>query len=150
MASKTKLIIEYEFDTDVNNLYENFYDFRKYGQLHPFMTDVKVIEDKSPDYIEYSVCEELRLLGLIKYCPSYNVKVIEKSKYKHIIYTSQVKKGVFLTMNLYFTEDNGKTKFKEDIEVEGNKIIVSVFLKIVKNAHDKLYTIMQQRLARSN
>lgn len=148
MAAKQTLIIKEEFKIDIGTLYDHFYDFRKYGQLHPFMKEVKLVLDNSPEFIEYEVCEELKLLGLIKYCPNYKVRVFEKNKYRHIIYTSEVKKGVCLTINLYFTESRGIIRFREDIEVTGNPIIVSVFLRIVKNAHDKLYRIIKESLCR--
>lgn len=146
MAAKQTLTIKDNFKTDIGLLYDQFYDFRKYGQLHPFMKEVSIVLDKSPEFIEYEVCEELKLLGFIKYCPNYKVKVFEKNKYRHIVYTSEVKKGVFLTINLYFTESNGIVNFREDIEVSGNPIIVSVFLRIVKNAHNKLCGIIKQDL----
>ncbi len=148
MENNQCLIIDDNFNLDVSTLYQHFYDLRKYGELHPFMKEVTVVDDKSPEYIEYDVCEELRLLGFIKYCPNYKVKVYEKDKYKHILYTSEVKKGIFLTINLYFTETEGKTYFREKIEVSGNKIVVSVFMKILKNAHEKLYRIIKQDLCR--
>ena len=70
------------------------------------MKEVKLVSDNSPEFIEYEVCEELKLLGFIKYCPNYKVKVFEKNKHQHIVYTSEVKKGVFLTINLYFNENS--------------------------------------------
>jgi hypothetical protein len=146
MAGKQTLTIKDDFKTDIGILYDHFYDFRKYGQLHPFMKEVKVVSDNSPEFIEYEVYEELKLLGFIKYCPNYKVKVFEKNKCRHIVYTSEVKKGVSLTINLYFNENDGTVNFREDIEVSGNPIIVSVFLRIVKNAHDKLCRIIKQNL----
>lgn len=148
MAGKQTLIIKDDFKVDISTLYDHFCDFRKYGKLHPFMKEVNVILDKSPEFIEYEVCEELKLLGLITYCPNYKVRVFEKNKHRHIVYTSEVKRGVFLTINLYFTENNGIIHFREEIEVTGNRFIVSVFLRIVKNAHDKLYRIIKQNLCR--
>ena len=47
------LILTDEFDIDINQLYEQFLDLRKYGKHHPVMTDVKIILDKSPDYVEF-------------------------------------------------------------------------------------------------
>jgi hypothetical protein len=148
MANKQTLTIIYDFKVDIGTLYDHFCDLRKYGQLHPYMKEVKIIADNSPEFIEYEVCEELKLLGFIKYCPSYKVKVFEKNKYRHLVYTSEVKKGVCLTINLYFIETGDGINFREEIEVTGNPIIVSVFLRIVKNAHDKLYSIIKQNLCR--
>ena len=148
MAAKQTLTIKDDFKTDIGILYDHFYDLRKYGQLHPYMKEVKLVSDNSPEFIEYEVCEELKLLGFIKYCPNYKVKVFEKNKHQHIVYTSEVKKGVFLTINLYFNENSQVIHFREDIDVSGNPIIVSVFLQIVKHAYNKLYHSMKQNLCR--
>jgi hypothetical protein len=146
MAAKQTLTIKDDFKTDIGILYDHFYDLRKYGELHPFMKEVKIVSDNSPGFIEYEVCEEIKLFGFIKYCPNYKVKVFEKNKYNHIVYTSEVKKGVFLTINLYFTVNDGVINFREDIDVSGNPIVVSVFLRIVKNAHGKLCGVIKQAL----
>lgn len=148
MAGRQTLIIKEEFKIDIGTLYDHFYDLRKYGKLHPFMKEVKLVLDNRPEFIEYEVCEELKLLGVIKFSPNYKVRVFEKNKYRHIVYTSEVRKGVFLTINLYFTESMGIIYFREDIDVTGNPIVISVFLRIVKSAHTKLYRIIKQSLCR--
>ena len=53
-----KLTLTDEFNIDINLLYEQFIDLRKYGKHHPVMTDVKVVSDNSPKYIEYEIDEE--------------------------------------------------------------------------------------------
>lgn len=139
LNNKQTLKLEDDFDVDIYLLYDQFYDFKKYGMHHPVMKDVTVIEDKSPDYIEYEVNEVILLFGFIKIRPNYKAKVIEIEKHKQLRYTSQVKKYVYLNIDLYFTETNGRTKMVENIEVTTNKLIAIIFLDILKKAHLKVY-----------
>jgi hypothetical protein len=103
------------------------------------MKEVTIIEDKSPEYIEYEVNEEVLLFGFIKLRPNYKAKVIEIEKHKQLRYTSQVKKNVYLNIDLHFTETNGKTKMTEHIEVTTNGLVAFIFLDILKKAHLKVY-----------
>ena len=48
-----------EFNIDRKWLYEQFLDLRKYGKHHPVMKDVKIVLDKTPEFIEY----EIQLIG---------------------------------------------------------------------------------------
>ena len=128
-----------EFDIDIKLLYEQFLDLRKYGKHHPVMTNVKVVSDELPKYIEYEIDEAVTLLGFIKMYPNYKAKVFEIDKGKHLQYTSQVKPTVFLTIDIYFSESSGKTKVVENISVTGNIIITSMFLRILKKAHLGLF-----------
>lgn len=139
LNKKQTLKLEDEFDVDIHILYEQFCDFKKYGMHHPVMKTVKMVEDKSPEYIEYEIDEEVMLFGLIKIKPNYKAKVIEIEKNKQLRYTSQVKSYVFLIIDLHFTELNGKTKMVEHIEVTTNLFVAIVFLDILKKAHLKVY-----------
>lgn len=128
-----------EFNIDRKWLYEQFLDLRKYGKHHPVMTDVRIVLDKTPEFIEYEIDEELRLFGFIKMNPNYKARVFEIEKGKHLQYTSQVKPTIFLTIDIYFSENSGKTKVEEQISVTGNKIITSIFLGILRKAHVGLF-----------
>lgn len=139
MSSKNKLILQDTFEIEIKTLYEQFRDFQKYGNQHPVMKDVKVVEDKSPDYIEYEINEEVLIFGIIKIYPNYKAKVIEIEKYKHLRYTSQVKRNISLIIDLHFTEENGKTLMVENIAVKANIITTIVFFDILKKAHTKLF-----------
>lgn len=136
-----------EFNIDSKLLYELFLDLRKYGKYHPVMTDVKVVLDKSPEYIEYEIDEVVKLFGFIKMKPNYKAKVFEIEKGNHLQYTSQVKPSVFLTIDLYFSEISGKTKVDEHISVTGNKIITTIFLGILKKAHLGLFQNLKNSLS---
>lgn len=135
-----------EFNIDSKLLYELFLDLRKYGKYHPVMTDVKIVLDKSPEYIEYEIDEIVKLFGFIKMNPNYKAKVYEIEKGKHLQYTSQVKPTVFLTIDLYFSENYGKTKVDEHISVTGNIIITTIFLGILKKAHLGLFQNIKTNL----
>lgn len=128
-----------EFNIDRKWLYEQFLDLRKYGKHHPVMTDVRIVLDKTPEFIEYEIDEEVRLFGFIKMNPNYKARVFEIEKGKHLQYTSQVKPTIFLTIDIYFSESFGKTKVEEQISVTGNKIITTIFLGILRKAHVGLF-----------
>jgi hypothetical protein len=136
---KQTLKLEEEFEVDIQNLYEQFCDFQKYGAHHPVMKTVKIVEDKRPHYVEYEIDEEVLLFGLIRMRPNYKAKVIELEKHKKLRYTSQVKSYVFLIIDFHFSENNGKTKMVEHIEVNTNLLVAIVFLDILKKAHLKVY-----------
>ena len=140
------LILEHEFSTDAKTLYEQFLDLRKYGKHHPVMTEVKIVSDKSPEYIEYEIDEVVPILGFIKMYPNYKAKVFEIEKYKHLQYTSQVKPTIFLKIDIVFTESNNQTKVTETISVTGNKLVTTIFLGILKKAHLKLFENLQKSL----
>lgn len=137
MASN--LILIDEFNIDRKWLYEQFLDLRKYGKYHPVMTDVKIVLDKTPEFIEYEIDEEVRLFGFIKMNPNYKARVFEIEKGKHLQYTSQVKPTIFLTIDIYFLNNSDKTKVEEQISVTGNKIITTIFLGILRKAHVSLF-----------
>lgn len=128
-----------EFNIDRKWLYEQFLDLRKYGKHHPVMTDVKIVLDKTPEFIEYEIDEEVRLFGFIKMNPNYKARVFEIEKGKHLQYTSQVKPTIFLTIDIYFLDNSDKTKVEEQISVTGNKIITTIFLGILRKAHVGLF-----------
>ena len=144
-----KLTLTNEFNTDSKLLYEQFLDLRKYGKHHPVMTDVKVVSDNTPEYIEYEINEVVELFGFIKMYPNYKAKVFEIEKEKHLQYTSQVKPNIFLTIDIYFSENSGKTKVEESISVTGNKIITAIFLVILKKAHVKLFQNLKTNLQKA-
>ncbi len=142
-----KLTLTEEFDIDLKLLYQQFLDLRKYGKHHPVMTDVKIILDNTPEFVEYEINEALKLLGFIKMNPNYKAKVFEIEKGKHLQYTSQVKPSVFLTIDIYFSENAGKTKVVENMSVTGNIIITSIFLRILKKAHLGLFKNLSNSLS---
>lgn len=146
MKRANTLLLTDEFNIDSKLLYEQFLDLRKYGKYHPVMTSVKVVLDKTPEFIEYEIDEEVKLFGFIKIHPNYKAKVFEVKKGNHLQYTSQVKPSVFLTIDIYFSENSGVIKVEEHISVTGNKIITTIFLGILKKAHIGLFQNMKANL----
>lgn len=136
MAVSTRtLILEHTFNLNKDEVYAAVANFERFASLHPVMTSVKVITTSLPDFIEYAVEEEMRVLGILVMKPKYNATVSEIEKFKQVRYTSQVKKGIFLTLNFHFSQQGNVSTIREEIEVSGNKLITAVFLKILKKAH---------------
>lgn len=144
-----KLTLTDEFNINVKLLYEQFLDLRKYGKHHPVMTNVKVVLDNSPEFIEYEIDEVVKLFGFIKMYPNYKAKVFEIEKGKHLQYTSQVKSTVFLTIDIYFNEMNNTTTITENIQVTGNKIVTAIFLGILRKAHLRLFQSLKINLQKA-
>lgn len=134
-VSSQTLVLEHTFNLNLDEVYAAVANFEHFASLHPVMTSVKVITTSLPDFIEYAVEEEMRVLGILVMKPKYNARVTEVEKLKQVLYTSQVKKGIFLTLNFHFSQQGNVSTIREEIEVRGNKFITAVFLKILKKAH---------------
>lgn len=121
---------------DFDLIYQSLLDFKKFGKIHDYITDVKLIADKSPEYIEYGVFEEIYLLGFIKNNPVYTVKVYEITKNSQIRYVSQVKKNIELVIDLVVFQDvRSGIRIEETFYVKANVLIAQLFLRILKKAH---------------
>jgi len=131
-------------------VYNALLDFKKFGDIHPFMTEVKIVHENLPEYVEYCIVEEVYFLGFIKNRPRYNAKVMELEKNKHIRYTSQVKKNIYLVIDLNFSENkNGSLMITENFEITSNKLMGRVFVGILKKAHLKFFENLKQFLHNS-
>lgn len=131
---KHSIIIEHCFEGDETQIYNSFHDFREYGKHHPYITEVKIINDSS-DQIEFEVWEELKLLGFIRSRPYYRVTVQEMVKGKHLQYRSLIKDQVNLTIDVHFTNTGSITQVKEIVMIDSSPIIASFFIPILRKAH---------------
>lgn len=139
MAKAHTFILEHTLKGDFEIIYSCLLDFRKFGEVHPYMTGVTVITEQ-PDYIEYDIREEVYLFGFIKNHPRYSARVMELKKHEHLRYTSPVKKNIFLTVDLTFaTRSNGTIVVTEAFKIESNPILARVFGNILKKAHLKFF-----------
>ncbi|PBQ33429.1 hypothetical protein CNR22_17130 [Sphingobacteriaceae bacterium] len=135
MSAKTIFTLEHTLPDHFDLVYASLFDFKKFGEIHPFMTEVKLLDEK-PEYREYKIVEEIYFFGFIKNNPTYTAKVIEIEKGKHIRYTSPVKKNIFLTVDIRFSKDKTKNLIvTENFEVTANRLIGMVFANILKKAH---------------
>lgn len=147
MPSNLKLSLRHTLPNHPEIIYNALLDFKKFGELHPNMTDVRILKDNSPEYIAYNIVEEIYLLGFIKNHPRYTAKVMELIKDKHIRYTSQVKKNIFLSIDFTFSKNsNGSIIVNEDIALQSNKLVGRVFLNILKKAHLKFFEKLKDLL----
>ena len=143
----TQFSIEHTLPNQFDLVYSTLLDFKKFGEVHPVITRVTVIDEKLPEYVEYSVEEEIYLLGFIKNQPRYTAKVIEVEKNKHIRYTSPVKSSIFLSIDFTFSFNNkGLLVVTETFEIKSNKLIALAFKAILHKVHiqffDKLKKIL--------
>ena len=140
MPGKTKFEIKYELPTRLDTVYDSLMDFKKFGELHPYMKQVDLVIDNRPAFTEYKIVEEVYFFGFIKNHPTYHARVYELEKNKCIQYTSQVKSFIFLTITFHLSEgQNGEVSIKEEIEIKCNKLIGYIFSDILKKSHATVF-----------
>ena len=145
MASTHSLTLNHTLHKDFDFVYAHLLDFKKFGSIHPYMVEVKELE-QTPEFIEYRIKERrVMVLGIIPMWPVYTAKVFEVEKGKHIRYTSPVQKGVDLVIDLTLTHTNDVTRVNEEIVVTCNAIIAKVFLGIMRKAHLELFEKLEDK-----
>ncbi|WP_317896737.1 SRPBCC family protein [Aurantibacillus circumpalustris] len=146
----TQFTLQHHLPNQFDLVYSTLLDFKKFGEVHPVITNVTIIKENLPDYIEYSIEEEIYLLGFIKNRPKYTAKVIEVEKHKHIRYTSPVKSFIFLTIDLTLTTGkNGLLQVTETFEIKSNKVMGLVFKNILSKAHLQFFKNLKKVLDNS-
>lgn len=140
MATKI-LILNHSFTGDLARVYDSILDFRKFGQLHPYMVNVHELNKTDMNGMAYKVNEEVLLLGFLKMRPEYNVEVLEIEKDKHVRYVSNVKGGIVLVIDFNFVYDKNthQVELAEHIVVKGNRWLIAYFITILKKAHLQLF-----------
>jgi hypothetical protein len=146
MEKKLTLELAYTFDRHPEFVYDSLLDFRKFGSLHPYMQQIEIVADNSPEFIEYGVHEELYVFGFIKMKPRYTAKAFEIEKNRHVQYTSQVRKNVFLRIDFILSlhAESGAVNLQEVITLDCNKFIGRIFLGILRRAHDQLFQNLRE------
>lgn len=147
MATKT-LHLQHSLKGELSTVYESIFDFRKFGELHPYMVEVNELSKTSTKGIEYEVKEDTVLLGFLKMKPEYKAEVIEIEPNKHIRYVSNVKGGIVLVIDFRFTQGEAPNQIlvSETIEVKGNRLLIAYFITIVKKAHLQLFAALAHQL----
>jgi hypothetical protein len=140
MATKT-LHLQHSLDGELSRVYEYILDFKKFGEIHPYMVEVNELSKTANKGIEYEVKEETVLLGFLKMKPEYKAEVIEIEPFKHIRYVSNVKGGIVLVIDFTFTEDKNLNRVvvSETIQVQGNRFLIAYFISILQKAHLQLF-----------
>lgn len=142
----TSLHLSYTINGSFNEVYASLLDFKKFGQLHPYMKSVEII-GQTNNSIEYLVHEKLNLWGIIPLKPCYQATIVEVEKNKHIRYLSEVKKGLFLTVDFTFKNKSGDNTIHidEDITLKGNPLAHGVFLSLLKKSHKHVLKSLQRK-----
>jgi len=147
MSSKIQFNLQHSLPDHLEMIYTSILDFKSFGEIHPFMKEVTLLNDNHSEYKEYKVVEEIYFLGLIKNHPTYTVQVLELEKNKHIRYTSPVKKFIFLSVDIRFSKNkNGSLLVTETFEITSNKIVGMVFAGILKKAHLQFFKNLRSLL----
>ena len=136
----SSITLYHKVNRPLSYTYAALLDFKKFGELHPYMKSVEVLSH-TDQAMEYLVHEKLKLWGIIPMSPCYHVMASEVQKDKCICYSSEVKKGLFLTINFTFEENsNGKmTEVTEQITLKGKPWVHVVFLSILKKSHQHVF-----------
>lgn len=150
MEKKLTLALNYRLKGRPELVYDSLVDFRKFGALHPHMQQIDILADHSPEFIEYDIHEELYVFGFIKMKPRYTAKSFGIEKNKHVQYTSQVRKNVFLQIDFTLQENAGVIELQELITLNCNKVIGYIFLGILRRAHHQLFRKLQDLPAQAN
>lgn len=141
------LALSYTVKAPVYSVYFALLHFKEFGQLHPYMESVEIVDHKE-NGMEYQVTEKLFLWGIIPMKPSYRATIIEVEKNKQIRYESEVKKGLFLTVDFTVENDqeNNCTKISEHIVLDGLPWIHAIFLSLLKKSHRQVFINLQKKL----
>lgn len=147
----SSITLFYEVNKPLNYTYAALLDFKKFGELHPYMTSVEVL-NRTDRAMEYLVHEKLKLWGIIPMSPCYHVITSEVQRNKCICYSSEVKKGLFLTINFTFEENSNHTitQVTEQITLKGMPWVHAVFLSILKKSHQHVFETLQKESASSS
>jgi len=149
MPTHTKFTLEHKLQGDFEIVYSTLLDFKKFGEIHPYMTEVSIIKEQ-PEYIEYNIVEEIYLFGFIKNYPTYTARIMELKKDQHIRYTSPVKKNIFLTVDITFSHQaNGSLLVTEAFEIQSSRLMGRMFGNILKKAHLKFFENLNKLLRTS-
>jgi hypothetical protein len=142
------LQLRHSFQADMRSVYDYLLDLKKFGEMHPFMVEVREIAKPDDHITEYEVKEETVLLGFVKMKPMYRAKVAEIEQFKRIQYFANIKGGIVLTIDFEFEEDsiNGAVTVLETVKVQGNTLLISYFMKVLKKAHLRLFENLQHKL----
>ena len=140
----SSLHLSYTIPSSFDHVYSSLLDLKKFGQLHPYMTSVETLHQKQ-EGIEYLVHEQLRLWGFIPMRPIYKATVIEVEKNKHIRYLSEVKNGLFLTIDFIIEHPSTQhIQLSEYITLEGIRLIHPLFLSLLKKSHALFFDALQK------
>ncbi len=150
MAKKT-ILLNHSFDANIKDVYEHILDFKKFGDIHPYMKEVTKLSKIEPNSTNYEVKEEALLLGFLKTKPIYEVEVIELEAHKHIRYFSHIKAVILLNIDFLFSENDSKTNFDvtERVEIKGNPLLIAYFASILKKAHLQTFENLRKKLKTS-
>jgi hypothetical protein len=150
MAKKT-LLLYHSFDRKFDDVYEHILNFKKFGDVHPYMKKVTELSKIEPNSTNYEVKEKVFLLGFVKTKPVYKAKVIELEAQKHIRYFSHIKSAFLLNIDFVFSENGLNTAFNltERIEIKGNPLLIVYFASILKKTHLQTFENLRKQLKTS-
>ena len=149
---ETNVTFQYLLPGTVSKASLYFSDFHLFGKHHPYMIKVVDIENSLKTSNTYRVYESLKLWGLIPMKPIYDVSVQIIESEKHIRYTSEVSKGVFLDIDYTFIEDSSTNSVNviESMTLKGYPIINPIFIGLLKKSRKLLFESLREELGKNN
>lgn len=151
MAEKT-LILVHTFDGKFDDVYEHISNLKKFGEIHPYMSQVNAIT-AAPDIscTLYHIKETVTLMGILKINPEYEAEVLSIKSKKKVSYFSIIKypfTSITLKINFDFLENNSNESLlvKEQIILRGNALLIAYFASILEKAHLQTFDNLKKKL----
>lgn len=127
----------YQSKRTLEDVYASLADFKKFGALHPYMTNVEAMADG------FRVEEKVPLLGFLKISNTYHVRVQTLPQLCQVVYLSQIKKSVALKITWTVTREDG-VSIEEHIDIQANPIVRYILGTVMKNAHQKVINNLEK------
>ena len=125
------MTIHYTINTSAENAFNTLADFKKFGALHPYITQVEKKNDT------YWVKEVVTLLGFIKVPNQYSVQVVSSQPNNTVHYQSQIKKSVSLDI-IWTIQAGGTTTITEIINIKAHPIVKFILGSIMRKVHKQV------------
>jgi hypothetical protein len=112
--------------------FETLSDFKKFGALHPYMTNVEAVDDA------YLVNETVPMFGFVPIKNEYRVYVEAKPLEQKVYYRSPIKKSVSLEI-VWQVKDQ---KLMETITIHANPLVRFILGIVMKRTHRQIVDAM--------
>lgn len=151
--SMKTILFRYPFEAkDHPEIHATLLDFRRFGEVHPVIKEVRIVGEATALHTRYFVQEEVKVGGWLKMKPRYFVDVTAPDPGKLILYKSRIMGIMKLEIRLSMTppDAQGKIELLEEVKVSRIPLMTGMFLKVFRDAHILTYDALRERLARNS